>query len=402
MRIKVFKSEKEYWNNKDYSYDCFVLYFSLPIKPTHNVPIIWLLTSYDEAKKRGFSSYAATIGWTQPNFPEVTEDKIEQLCQDYLDGKLDLGLIPAKFRNHLTSRIIGFDDKCPSYIADMRMKICEGCPLFDNNICMACGCNLCDKTKIANESCPEHKWGKYFQEVIKPSNTSILNSSVKHIMYYMWNNNSDIIGYHLDKLLRTIDIFNGERIATVVDGDANLLHKLDSMGFKTIIRGTNQSGEYPAESYYFHQMLSKLPKDGLTFYGHAKGVSYATKEFNEGPVKLWCENLYNSCLFGYNDHLSILEQNIFSGSMLRTNRKTLVYPGTFFWFKNKDVFDLNWQLLDNSYGGVEYWPGKITNNQYMGAADSTGKDNDFLDLYSLDFWTTKVKPTKKSCECKNG
>lgn len=402
MKIKIFKSEKEYYLNKDYSYNFFIVYFPVIIKPPHTVPILQLITSYDEAKKRGFSSYAATIGWTQPNFPEVTEDGIGQLCKDYLDGKLDLGLIPAKFRNHVTNKVIGFDEKCPTHISEMRMKICEGCPLFDNNICMACGCNVCDKTRIANEKCPTQKWDKYFQEIIKPKNTSHLNSSVKHIVYYLWNNNTDTVNYHLDKLARTIDIFNGQRIITVVNGDSELFKKVESIGFKTTIRGENKTGEYPAESYYFHQMISKLPNDGLTFYGHGKGVSYSTKDFNEGPIKPWCENMYNSCLFGYMDHLPILENNIFSGTNLRTSRNTLVYPGTFFWFKNEDVFKLNWQLLDNSYGGVEYWPGKITGNQYMGAIDTSNKDSDFLDLYTIDYWTAKPKQVKKSCGCKNG
>lgn len=48
-------------------------------------------------------------------------------------------------------------------VVKRRMSVCNKCPYFKVNhsgskYCDSCGCNLTDKTKVANEWCPQKKW----------------------------------------------------------------------------------------------------------------------------------------------------------------------------------------------------------------------------------------------------
>ena len=55
-------------------------------------------------------------------------------------------------------------DKVPDEIFESRMEICNECPLqmWTGN-CKTCGCFVADKTRYADEECPNGKWGKHGQ-----------------------------------------------------------------------------------------------------------------------------------------------------------------------------------------------------------------------------------------------
>lgn len=49
--------------------------------------------------------------------------------------------------------------------AQARYDICKECPfLLPTKQCSKCGCFMKAKVKLADASCPEHKWGKITQE----------------------------------------------------------------------------------------------------------------------------------------------------------------------------------------------------------------------------------------------
>lgn len=400
MRIKIFKEEKEYRSHTDHSYDLYIVYFPVKIKPEHNIPILRVLTSYRGAGFFGYSSYAVTVGFEVENFPACKEEDLLIFAEDYLNGKYESVKIPSKFRKLNTAIEVDMGPTAPLNVIKMRELICSGCPLMSAGICQLCGCDIADKVKLAISSCPDNppRWEAYSVAKKKVISSS-LSTNTRNILYYVWCIDDKILSYHVDKLSRNMSLFNGQKIVTLIDPKKEHIDLFSRLGF-SVFTGKNNNGEYPGESTYFTAMLGKLNKEeGITFYGHAKGMTYGFEEFNKGPVKKWVDFMYNECLFGYTKMEELLKTNVFAGANLRKVRRknfkgvtkdTLVYPGTFFWFKNNDIFNLNWQYLGEYYGGVEDWPGTITEGKLMGAIDSKIEDN-MNDMYSMEYWEKRGK-----------
>jgi hypothetical protein len=54
-------------------------------------------------------------------------------------------------------------NRAPSEVKEQRHSICKGCPFYRKAIdqCKKCGCIMDQKTKLADASCPVHKWDVY-------------------------------------------------------------------------------------------------------------------------------------------------------------------------------------------------------------------------------------------------
>lgn len=59
---------------------------------------------------------------------------------------------------HSWKRILPNVDIVDVKTATDRYLICKGCPQFQNDVCLACGCFLPFKTKTKGEFCPQEKW----------------------------------------------------------------------------------------------------------------------------------------------------------------------------------------------------------------------------------------------------
>lgn len=53
-------------------------------------------------------------------------------------------------------------NRAPSAIVLERLAICQECPFYRKRIdqCKKCGCIMKQKAKLADASCPVHKWGR--------------------------------------------------------------------------------------------------------------------------------------------------------------------------------------------------------------------------------------------------
>ncbi len=53
--------------------------------------------------------------------------------------------------------------RVPSQVAIDRLTICQSCEFFRSSIkqCTQCGCIMTQKTKLADASCPVHKWNAH-------------------------------------------------------------------------------------------------------------------------------------------------------------------------------------------------------------------------------------------------
>ena len=204
----------------------------------------------------------------------------------------------------------------------------------------------------------------------------IVQESERHLIYHIWPGCSNgMWEWNVEQLLKRIDLFNGIRtIGIAVDNASQVKliqaafegHRIDNW---IIVENAKMAGE--ASSFY--AMLNTLPNHGVTFYGHAKGVSHVKLP---PAVKLWSDIQYRVCLdqveavqVGLQSHSAIGCYRQHFPSSLHPTLKDFAdfdpahswhFAGTFFWFKNNIVFSRHNQTKD--YGGyyqIELWPSKI-------------------------------------------
>ena len=204
----------------------------------------------------------------------------------------------------------------------------------------------------------------------------------RHLIYHIHpHKRSDNWRWNVRQLIERIEIFDGTRsigVATDAEtctledvqeafGDVRIDQWFESANQPLIgepgnVMSDDQASALLGEGLSFIPLLHTLPRgvDDVTFYGHAKGTRYA-----DGHLALrWAEMLYRGCL----DNLWAVDIELRSfpmtGCLKRYEDFDLPrnwhwhYSGTFFWFRNADVFENpNWcRLHPAMYGQVEAWP----------------------------------------------
>ena len=215
--------------------------------------------------------------------------------------------------------------------------------------------------------------------------------------------------WNLDQLRKRLPLFDGKRvIALALDqstvGAEEVMEYLP--GVEWIVMKNDPSLCESASWVPLWESMRDEP--GVTFRGHAKGVTNFEKELTgkfgsiteKGKVRcyqikstwkvlppipgrmetmrLWADILYRTNL----DHWPLVERSLtekpIAGS-LRCNfpfRKSLrhvtgaarefakqfwipwVYLGSFYWARNEDFFRRNWRIVPQQFTGVEIWPSK--------------------------------------------
>ncbi len=58
-------------------------------------------------------------------------------------------------------------NRAPSDVQQERLSICQSCPFYRKKVgqCKKCGCIMPQKVKLADATCPVHKWGKYVSDI---------------------------------------------------------------------------------------------------------------------------------------------------------------------------------------------------------------------------------------------
>lgn len=198
---------------------------------------------------------------------------------------------------------------------------------------------------------------------------------------YKWN---------IQQLVRRFHIFNGIRLIAIAedkgfDSFDSVCDMFPTKGDKTatiFLSLSNNKKNREAESFpLLMDTLEKLvePKPSITFYGHTKGT---TRKFN-AAVRLWTKKLYEFNL----DRIDEVEKKLSedfkcAGAFKRYGKfanmnpnSSWHYSGTFFWFRQDNVFSLMWkQLFKQHRYGVEELLGLLFNSEeaYCIAGDGVG------------------------------
>lgn len=224
---------------------------------------------------------------------------------------------------------------------------------------------------------------------------------VKNLIYHIW----PVKGFgtwqwNLDQVLADIDQFNGKRIIAIVTDNqtdsAQAVKDYAGAGFEFLEFPNRPTGEVVTFPSLLERVESLNPNE-VTFYGHAKGVKH--KKLNAGmSIQPWVETMYETVYRNWTGASDAMRTHAMAGSFLRNaglkageKRKKgnfLHYSGTFFWFRNRDVFQRNWRYVPKQYGGVERWPGIMFHQAEIACLFGEGAGN----LYDLNYWKIHVHP----------
>lgn len=175
-----------------------------------------------------------------------------------------------------------------------------------------------------------------------------------------WEANADIIREHRD-------VFDGTRviaISTQSQGDKFPLDDPQTVkdrfgpGFDFLEIPNNPTlREVASFVPLMERVKSDDPRD-VTFFCHAKGC---THEVSEGTTPhRWRDLMYEVLLHWPTVRDALIHCPIV-GALRRFTRmgprSRWHYSGTFYWFRNRDVFRREWWKIDQRWWGTESWPG---------------------------------------------
>lgn len=287
-----------------------------------------------------------------------------------------------------TMKAWGEDDRKPSsdHEHDERAKICAACPMKTLlSRCKVCDCFLPAKVAMRVSFCPTGKW--FVEQPVRPVGQRNLIYFVAPLLTNMpsWQKN-------LAMLLKRIELFDGKRVICVAQGKGCAKLSAVQAFFEGIridewqtITNNKKIREVAA-----HIDLLESVKDtpGVTFYAHTKGVT-------RGPnpaVKYWVEASYEVNLDDWSSVERALSQYSMCGAFKHYGMFSLPnnfrwhYSGTFYWFRNDDVFSRNWKKVDRTFIGAEAWPAFM----FKSTETACIAFDDIRNAYSIEEWDSTL------------
>lgn len=209
------------------------------------------------------------------------------------------------------------------------------------------------------------KWGDRFDSLqsalrlLPPRSTGI---ETRNVVYHVYP--SQVGEWNVVRMLRHIDLFNGKRIACVVESDydaGRILELLRKHGF-TILFRKNDPDLW--DSVAFIDMLDMVKNDSpteATFVGHTKGAGRMRND-------AWAEHMYAHCLGRADEMMESLKDYACAGSLIQLrfpnppNFKHNVdwhYAGSFYWLRHDATFSREWRIVARDRYFIEAFPGLL-------------------------------------------
>ncbi len=240
-------------------------------------------------------------------------------------------------------------------------------------------------------------WGVFAEDEYRHTSPTppITNNSErfvrKHLLCHIWpvNNNRPVWMRHISRLRKALQLFNGQRTIAVATGDDTAdpseISELFDGAVDVISVPNTPLGEYET---FLPLMRTIEGKPGITYRCHAKGVRHQRSPYT--AVHAWADIMHEVCL----DYMPLvyqsLEQHPITGVFL-TFGTTVLYIGTFYWFRNDDVFSRKWQRIERHYAGTETWPGLHFNTSEAGCLLLSGATS-YLNVYHARTIVHTVEP----------
>jgi hypothetical protein len=217
---------------------------------------------------------------------------------------------------------------------------------------------------------------RHLHNTPKPASTITRRNLLYHLTPFASN---DIWLRNVRQLLKRIDLFNGRRVIAVATGEGLVSpdEVLRELGKHEIEVLAHPNSRELRENATFLQLLERVNSTDpteATFYAHAKGVAKDVLCSGD-PLgsRYWRNAMYHELLDGWERVTELLEEYPVVGTHRRYHpEQPTIYPdgqsssdwhfaGTFFWFRNRDVFTTErWREVWQPTGwGAEAWVGRM-------------------------------------------
>lgn len=194
---------------------------------------------------------------------------------------------------------------------------------------------------------------------------------VRNLVYHVWpRKGNGVWQRNVAQLLRRIDQFNGRIIVGIATGPGcdPWEHVRDAFLGRATDVVVLPNNPKLREVVTLGPMLDLLYASGrgatanqITFVGHAKGVTHPV---NPGvTIHEWARVMYEVCLDHPHIVADVLEKHPCAGAFLKLGKAFhdsscgWHFSGSFYWLRNVDLFAKDWQRIDQTFAGLETYPG---------------------------------------------
>ncbi len=223
--------------------------------------------------------------------------------------------------------------------------------------------------------------------------------SVRHLLYHVcpfpgngvWQRN-------VDAMLPRLGLFNGRRVVAIATGagldPASTVRERFGDGVAEFVEIPNDPKL--REVATFAALLSRIQSDDpreVTLYAHAKGVTRP----DSSPCHRWAEVLAEVCLDYWPHVARALKSFPVVGPFKKVGKgwaestSAWHYSGSWYWFRNRDLFGRDWRRIDKFWSGIEAYPSLHFRADEAGCLFHEGPVSQ-LNLYSQAYWHDVVEP----------
>lgn len=271
-------------------------------------------------------------------------------------------------------------------------------------------CNTCNgKVQIKLHNCKVHGQcspNKILSDVASCQHCSdyspLTSSSTRNLLFHIQPlSNHGVWQRWVLHLLKRMDLFNGKRAVAILTGDGyDPPEKVQEAFRGTIdhfIVTSNDSNLRETKTLFplLQHVKTTDPKEA-TFWGHCKGI---TQQVSPGSMShIWGRVMLESCLDYWPLVSKLLEGYSTAGSFKKVGwswgSSSWHYAGSFFWFRNAELFKRNWTKIDTTWWGIETYPGShFRENE---AATIFYQANAWeINPYLRGHWVSKILPAWK-------
>jgi hypothetical protein len=237
---------------------------------------------------------------------------------------------------------------------------------------------------------------------VRGPNVETIDTSnlIRNFQMHIWPSRNGAWQWNCDQVMERASLFNGRRIVSIAtDKDSCSAGEVREY-LKDFTTDFLEFSNDPSirEVVSFVPMLERqqsLDSNQVTFSCHSKIARHHVDEHTEdSTLYRWTSVMYETCL----DHWDLVKEQLATKAMTGAfkrygmfdtfNNHQWHYSGTFYWFRNRDVFNRDWRTVDQFFFGTESYPGLMFHPDDTGCLFADYSD----DLYSLEYWNEEIQP----------
>jgi len=223
----------------------------------------------------------------------------------------------------------------------------------------------------------------------------------RNFMFHVWPvKDTGAWQWNCDQFLKRQDLFKGRRVVAIVTSDEAdppeaVKEYLDDFTDEFIVLPNIVKLREVVTFVPLLERMESTDPNEVTFCCHSKVVRHKITEDQSGTTLFnWTRMMYETCLDDWPKVKQVLSEKAMAGSFKRYGQFTTRgnnrwhYSGTFYWFRNRDVYRRNWRYVDQKFFGSESWPGHMFKREETGCLFF----DDVKDLYDKTYWNETIQP----------